>query len=237
MNQLGKSRSILYHLYPGIFITLGFIIITPIVIRFGFPPQFGMLLSIVIVAIPVLLLHLLNAKKRENKNHIFELNGLSERLSAGKLILYSFGLVVFAFLIWGGTQPLNKIVTEKCLNWLPEWYTVQDFEGYSKNKIIITLIFNLLINGFLAPFIEEYYFRGYLLPRMNSWGKSAFIVNTVLFSLYHLWQPYIYLTLIFALLPMVYVTWKTKDLRLAILTHCLLNIIGAILAFGLLMQK
>ncbi|HXL59059.1 MAG TPA: CPBP family intramembrane glutamic endopeptidase, partial [Chitinophagaceae bacterium] len=91
-----------------------------------------------------------------------------------------------------------------------------------------------MLNGFLAPYVEEIYFRGYLLPRMAAWGKWAFVLNAILFSLYHFWQPYIYLTLILSLLPMTYMVWKTKDLRLGILTHCLLNIIGALLAFGLL---
>ena len=117
---------------------------------------------------------------------------------------------------------------------MPDWYTVQDFTGYDKSKILITLIFNLLLNGFLAPYIEELNFRGYLLPRINSWGKSAFFVNAVLFSLYHFWQPYIYLTLILSLLPMTYLVWKTRDLRLSILTHSLLNLGGALLSFGLL---
>jgi hypothetical protein len=71
---------------------------------------------------------------------------------------------------------------------------------------------------------------------MAAWGKWSFVSNTVLFSLYHFWQPYVYLTLIIALLPMIYLVWKTKDLRLAILTHCLLNIVGALLSFGLIIK-
>ena len=146
------------------------------------------------------------------------------------------GLVVFAFLIWGVTQPLNKIIADKFLTWLPAWYTVQDFQGYDKGAIQLTLLLNLLLNGFLAPFVEELYFRGYLLPRMEHFGKWAFVINALLFSLYHFWQPYIYLTLVLSLLPMIYLVWKTKDLRLGILTHCLLNLVGAVMSFGLLLQ-
>lgn len=176
-------------------------------------------------------------KKKEQKVSILQLNGYTNKLPTGKLILYATGLVVFAFFIWGVTQPLDKFITDKLFSWLPAWYTVQDFNGYSKEAIQTTLIVNLLLNGVLAPFVEEFYFRGYLLPRMQAWGKSAFIVNAVLFSLYHLWQPYVYVTLIISLMPMTYFVWKTKDLRLGILTHCLLNIVGAILSFGLLMKK
>jgi len=181
--------------------------------------------------------NIFQAKKKEHRKNIWDLNVYKNKLSTGKLILYAFGLVVLMFLIWGITQPVDKIITEKIFNWLPAWYTVQDFNGYSKSTIELTLVLNLLLNGFIGPFVEEYYFRGYLLPRMAVWGNWAFVVNTILFSLYHFWQPYVYLTLIIALLPMIYLVWKTKDLRLAILTHSLLNIAGALLSFGLLMKK
>jgi membrane protease YdiL (CAAX protease family) len=236
MQQLSKIKSVLFHLYPGIIIALCFALVTPYLVKQGFPPQLGSLLAIVIVAIPLLLAHLLQAKKKEHKKNVWELNVYKNRLSTGKLILYALGLVLLMFLIWGITQPVDKIITEKIFSWLPAWYTVQDFKGYSKQAIELTLVVNLLLNGFIAPFIEEYYFRGYLLPRMAVWGNWAFVINTILFSLYHFWQPYVYLTLIIALLPMIYLVWKTKDLRLAILTHSLLNIVGALLSFGLLMK-
>jgi membrane protease YdiL (CAAX protease family) len=234
MQQLSKKKSILFHLYPGVLISAGFIMFTPLFMQYGFPSQFGMLMSVILVAVPTLVFHLVKAKKSENKATIAQLNGFTKRLPIGRLILYAIGLVVFAFIIWGATQPLNTIITKQLMGWLPDWYTAQDFNGYGKNKIVTTLIFNLVLNGFLAPCIEEIYFRGYLLPRMKSWGKWAFVVNAIFFSLYHFWQPYIYLTLIFSLLPMTWLVVKTKDLRLAILTHSLLNITGAILSFGLL---
>jgi len=231
---ISKIKAVIFHLYPGIFITLGFIIFAPFFMCYGFPPQFGSLVAIAVVAVPLLLLHLHNSKKQENKNSITDINGLTNKLPTSRLILYSLALVTFAFIIWGATQPLDAIVTKKFLSWLPSWYTVQDLSGYAKDKVVITLILNLALNGFLAPYLEEFYFRGYLLARMQSFGKYAFVVNTILFSLYHLWQPYVYLTLILSLMPMMWLVWKTKDLRLAILTHSLLNLVGALLAFGLL---
>ena len=237
MQQLSKVKSIVDHLYPGIIITIGFITLTPVLIKRHYPPQLSLLLCVLIIALPLLLGHLFVAKKQEHLKSIWALNGYTNKLPTGRLVLYAFGLVVFAFLIWGITQPLNKIITDKLFSWMPNWYTVQDFSGYNKEVIRLTLVLNLVLNGFIAPVIEELYFRGYLLPRMHVWGKWAFVVNAILFSLYHFWQPYIYLTLLLSLLPMTYMVWKTKDLRLGILTHCLLNLIGALLSFGLLLKK
>jgi CAAX protease family protein len=232
--QLSKRQAILYHLYPGIFIVLSFVIFAPILVSYHYPPQLAILASIIVVAIPLFISHLRRAKKKETSKSIWQLNGYKNKLSTDKLILYSVALVVFMFLVWGVTQPLNKFISDKLLSWLPSWFTVQAFNGYSKEIILVTLVANLVVNGCLAPFVEEFYFRGYLLPRMAAWGEWAFVVNAVLFSFYHFWQPYVYLTLILSLTPMIWLVGKTKDLRLAILTHCLLNIVGALLSFGLL---
>lgn len=231
---LSKIKVIIFHLYPGVLITLGFIVLAPFFMRYGFPPQFGSLIAIALVAVPLLLLHLSHVRKHENKSSIIEVNGFTNKLPTARLILYAASLVIFAFIVWGVTQPLDVFITNKFLNWLPSWYTVQDLSGYGKDKIVITLILNLALNGFIAPYVEELYFRGYLLARMQNFGKYAFVANTILFSLYHFWQPYVFLTLILSLMPMMWLVWKTKDLRLAILTHSLLNLIGALLSFGLL---
>jgi len=131
-------------------------------------------------------------------------------------------------------QPVNQLLADRLFDWLPDWYQVRDFEGYSKKTVTMVLILNLLFNGLLAPVLEEIYFRGYLLPRMDSFGKTAPLINVLLFSLYHFWQPQIYFTLIIALLPMTYLVWKTRSIRLAIITHCGLNIAGALLSLAMI---
>lgn len=236
MQQLSKAKSIINHLYPGVLITIGFVILTPLLLKKHYPPQLSLLFCVIIIALPLLLGHLLWAKHKEEAKNIYALNAYTNKLPTGRLILYVLSLVVFSYIMWGITQPLNKVITDKFLGWLPGWFTTQDFSGYNQEVIKLTLILNLIVNGLIAPFVEELYFRAYLLPRMQVWGKWAFVVNTVLFSLYHFWQPYIYLTLLFSLLPMIYMVWKTKDLRVGILTHCLMNLIGALLSFGLLLK-
>ncbi|HET9824833.1 MAG TPA: CPBP family intramembrane glutamic endopeptidase [Chitinophagaceae bacterium] len=236
VKQLSKAQAILFHLYPGAIIVLSFVVLTPILGRYHYPPQLAILASIILVAIPLFISHLSWARKKEYNKSFWKLNAYKKKLSTGKLILYSVALVVFMFLVWGVTQPIDRIISAKLLGWLPGWFTVQNFDGYTKKMILITLVINLIVNGFLAPFFEEFYFRGYLLPRMAAWGKWAFVLNAVLFSFYHFWQPYVYFTLILSLTPMVWLVWKTKDLRLAILTHCLLNIVGALLSFGLILK-
>ncbi len=202
----------------------------------GIPPQLIILIGIPIIILPTIYFHLANAKIIEKRDSISDLIIYKEKLSKIKLWGYTFGLIVFAFLVYGITQPINTIITEQLFFWLPDWYKIQDFQGYSKNIIIITLVLNLILNGFIAPLAEEVYFRGYLLPRMEKLGKFAPFFSAILFSLYHFWQPQIYITLILALLPMTYLTWKTKSLKLAVYTHCGLNLVGSLLSFAVINQ-
>lgn len=236
MIQLRPSLIFWSHLYPGVFLTVYFVLTVPYFYEKGIPPQLNLLLGIPIVLVPSLYVHLKKSAREEGLSKIKDLIVYDSKLSKVRLVVYVFGLVIFSFLVYGLTQPLNSYLNEHLLNWLPEWYKIQDFSGYSKNILVFTLFLNLILNGFLAPIAEEVYFRGYLLPRMEGLRFWAPVVNTVLFSLYHFWQPQIYLTLVISLLPMTYLTWKTKCLKLAIYTHSLLNLLGAILAFGMLNQ-
>jgi membrane protease YdiL (CAAX protease family) len=49
----------------------------------------------------------------------------------------------------------------------------------------------LVANALLAPVAEEIVFRGFLLPRSRAaFGRADFVVNGVLFTLFHLHQPW-----------------------------------------------
>jgi membrane protease YdiL (CAAX protease family) len=81
----------------------------------------------------------------------------------------------------------------------------------------------LLILGIGNFFGEEIYFRGYLMKKTAFLGKTNWIVNSVLFALYHLWQvqqtwPMIGLVLAFGLLMAL-----RKDIYVLIVFHFLAN--------------
>jgi hypothetical protein len=47
-----------------------------------------------------------------------------------------------------------------------------------------------VFNGLVGPITEELYFRGFLLPRIDRYGIWAPVLNTFLFSIYHVWTPW-----------------------------------------------
>ena len=46
------------------------------------------------------------------------------------------------------------------------------------------------------PWVEELYFRGYLLPRISRYGAWAPLLGGLFFALYHGWQWYGFVTVL-----------------------------------------
>ncbi len=85
-----------------------------------------------------------------------------------------------------------------------------------------------LVLNVAVPWVEEFYFRGYLLPRMGRFGRWAPLVNTALFSLYHVWLPWEFFGRLAALLPAMYVVWCKRGLAVSVWVHVLLNSTGSL---------
>ena len=85
---------------------------------------------------------------------------------------------------------------------------------YSREAWLVTLGAYFILNGFVGPIVEELYFRGYLLPRMEWMGRWAPLVNVSLFSLYHFWSPWQIVGRILGFGPTVYAVSAGSD-RLA----------------------
>ena len=71
------------------------------------------------------------------------------------------------------------------LDWVAE-----NISDYSPWVLIPAAVLLVLINGIAGPIVEEMYFRGYLLPRLERFDKWAPLINLSLFSLYHFWAPW-----------------------------------------------
>lgn len=98
----------------------------------------------------------------------------------------------------------------------------------------VSLLYNLLIGTIAIPILEELIFRGVVLSRLYRYGESfALITSAGLFCIFHnSLSQVVYsfgIGLIFA-----YVTIITGQIRIAILLHMSLNLIGGILIPSLL---
>lgn len=233
-------RSALLHLLPGVFILVPFVATAPLAMQAGFPPLTAMLLGGMLAGLAFQFGHLLYEGKK--RNGTWSLRGIvlyRDPMPAWQYAALVPAFIVAAFLLDGITAPLTAALFGP-LAWLPAWFWLRDpalLLQYSRTSVQIVFGLYLLLNGIAAPIIEELYFRGYLMPRLERFGRWTPVIAVALFTLYHFWQPYYFVTQFLATLPLVSAVWWKRNILLGILTHCALNLIGGLLTFGLVLGQ
>ena len=109
---------------------------------------------------------------------------------------------------------------------LPEWMFLEEptqYGAFAKNAVIALFVFQLVLTGVALPWVEELYFRGYLLPRISRYGAWAPLVGGLLFALYHGWQLYSFVTVLLLGMALGYVVWWKRDIRIPIALHVFAN--------------
>jgi uncharacterized protein len=129
-----------------------------------------------------------------------------------------FALVSLPYIkfIW---TPLQSWLQSVPLLSMPSYSIFRDVETLYSNSPPIALVF-AFIGNYLG---EELYFHGYLMKKTAFLGHFNWIVNSILFGLYHLWQvpqtwPFIGMMLAFGLLMNL-----RKDLYVLIAFHFFAN--------------
>jgi len=125
---------------------------------------------------------------------------------------------------------------ETVFTWLPGWYFDPGFDQAVRQLLILTVLLAIISDGIVAPLLEEIYFRGYLLPRMKDLGWIGPVLNSVLFTLYHFWQPHNYLGIFFVSLVISLAVWRTGNLKLGIAIHCSINLLSSLGLLGYLVS-
>jgi len=240
VRQLSTRMLLALHLIPGALMTLGFVAFAPLAEDAGFPPIAALLASIALVLVPVELGIMAWAARREEAGFgglIAYRRPLPLRRAAWLVPV----LILLAFLGFGLHQVIEPALIQGWFAWLPDWFVspiqVDRIGEHSATAWMLTLAAYLVLNGLIGPIIEELYFRGYLLPRMDGLGHWAPLVNVTLFSLYHFWSPWQLVARVLAIGPTVYAVRWTRNVYLGMVVHCTLNTIGVLLVASMVMAR
>jgi membrane protease YdiL (CAAX protease family) len=207
--------------------------------RAGYPPLFAISIGLY-CGLAFQVWHLFHEGKKSNGK--WSLKGIvlyQEPMAIWQYLALVPLLVIIGFLIDGVTGPLKSALLNS-LPWLPEWFEIRDTSqllGYSKSVLNVTFAAYLLGNGIVAPIIEEIYFRGYLMSRLSRFGRWTPVIETALFTIYHFWQPYYWITQFLAFLPIISGVWWKRNIKLGIVSHMGLNLIGGLLTAALVLGQ
>ena len=238
--QLSLSALLALHLVPGALMTAAFVALAPLIQAVGYPPIAALLVAIVLVLVPFEL-GVLWLAARGQHIRVRDLVPYRQPLPARDWLWLVPALVLLAFVGFGVHMAIEPQLIERFFGWLPEWFVrpivAENVGEYSATAWAVTLAAYFAINGLLGPIVEEVYFRGYLLPRMEHLGRWAPLVNVSLFSLYHFWSPWQFLARILGIAPMVYAVRSRRNVYLGMAVNCTLNTLGVLLVAGLVLGR
>ncbi|NNU78071.1 CPBP family intramembrane glutamic endopeptidase [Clostridium estertheticum] len=241
IKQLSIIKLLLLVFFPA-FLILGSYL-WALQFRATIPPFLSFMVIIFVVLIPSELgIILIFSKKETGKLNLQSAFIAQEKLSVKEIISISIVLIVFAAIIFTFISPIeSNFMFKKIFSKVPEYFKLSDFfkhyGNYSKIIVITSLVLYAIGNGILGPIVEELYFRGLIMPRINRFGKLTPLIITLLFSAYHLFSPWEYITRVIACFPFVHFVYKKKNIYIGMAVHCTLNIVSIVMAIIGLMSN
>ena len=233
--------SIGLHLFPGILAAAFYIPMAQLFWKNNLPVILALYFVIIVILIPFeygVILYLSKKKNNKSQNLVERMEFPSiirntKKNSTKILILFSSLALIWIVFIMGFVDKQLGVSTwiyDNWFTWLPEYFDMAGVynnpEQYSTGILVLVISLTLIFGAIIGPFIEEIYFRGYLMPRMakNTWVSP--VLNALLFALYHLWTPWILPMRVLGLLPMIFLVWWKKDVKIGIYSHIALNLLG-----------
>ena len=242
VQPLAIPALLVLHLLPGVVATLIFVVLAAPIEAAGYPPLAAFLLAIAAGIVPFELSVVVLAGRRAAGSPALLAAVPYRRRMSGRYWLILFPALLLAAVVgFGLFALLDAPIREGMFAWLPEWFVapvpLDGITDYSASAWIVTLVAFGALNAVIGPVVEELYFRGFLLPRMSQFGQWAPLVNVVLFSLYHLWSPWQFLSRVAGVSPFAYAVWRTENVWLGVAVHVSLNTISVATVVGLVIGQ
>ena len=222
--------SIILHVLPGVVFLAVWFLVTPLVQRWGLPVPIAGSLAILFGQLPLVLgILLYQGRKQTGHFSLRDVIAYRRPVPLWQYLIFVPLLCIWYFqasTIWTGLQ--NDLFTS--LPWLPRWLEnpLPFIEQGSYSPLVTTITFGvaLISSGVIAPIIEELYFRGFLLPRIDRLGVWAVLLNVSLFAFHHLWTPLVNPGRILAWLPIIFIVWRKQNIYIGLYVHLITNLMG-----------
>ena len=232
-DQHSLVKSLLLHISPGILVTVFFLLLRPLLDSSGFPPLLAFLLAVLLIDIPFMLGVMLNEGKKLNGHYSLEgVVHYRSKLPWKTFILVFVSAFVVVYVLMMLATPISALITESLFSGLPDWVFLEEqtqYESYAKDVLVMVFVLQLVLTGIILPWVEELYFRGYLMPRISRYKKWSPLLGGFAFGLYHTWQLYGFPTVFLLGTALGYVVWWKKDIRLSIGLHVFANTLGRVM--------
>ena len=240
--------SLLYFGIPSTVIALFIYYLWPYLIKAGIPEMVSFTIIMYVPLAALLLVSLLafrlegNTMSWVNLKDRFRLKPMRK----GEW-LWTIGLIIFTIISYGGLSFTAKWLASISLFSPPDFLPPivdprveqtaipKEFMGIML-KGQWWIVFAYLGGLFFNIFGEEFWWRGYILPRQEIvMGKYTWIIHGLLWTVFHVFWKWNLIILLPTCLSISFVAYKLKNTWPAIIAHFALNGIGVIpIVFGVL---
>lgn len=247
LNQLNTLQVLLAFFLPSGFAFFGFRFVLPWTVEGGQPKvlMWG-IIALVMLLIFVIVGFFLN-KKEATANNILIAERLLLKKIGVKQWLVSLGIMIFGIVISFGMSPAVEIFTNfpglAIPDYMPFWLNPAidpmntDMEILSPNYSLkgnYLVLFVVAITLLLNILAEEIYFRAWLLPKMQKFGKWSWLLNGVLFAMYHTFQLWLFPMMLPLSLATTLSVYHSKSILPAFATHIIANFLLGVLGIIML---
>ncbi len=240
-NTPRSTRTIvLLHLLPGVAVLAGYSLFAALLARAGLPNMMGLMLAVLVVEAPLLIWLMRRASMqtlgRVDWAWIIPWN---ERLRLRTYLLWGIPLVLFSVAVIGGLTPaIGEPIMSGLFGWLPDWFVMRQdpemFTSLSKEALLVLWAGSLVAFTLVGGVVQEVYFRGYLLPRLDRLGPLGPVLNAGLFAVYHLASPWSWPGFFIMVLPWALLVRHRRSVRIGIFIHVGMLLLQ-VLAMGLML--
>jgi len=224
--------SVVLSLFPGVALGAFIVGTAPVLKGWGLDPIFALFGGIGLVIVPLEFGCLsIVARRTTGSWSPFAVTDYRSKLPPGRLLPMAIGLAIWFILtliVW--ISLLEGWVIERLPTWVPDsilQFAQTNAEGELPSAVVVAafLVIAFVFNGLVGPITEELYFRGYLLPRIDRCGIWAPVLNTILFSIYHVWTPWRWPQIAVGFLPLALAAWRTQSIYVSATAHVTVNIV------------
>jgi uncharacterized protein len=239
--QHSLGRSVLLHLYPGLALATFVVLTAPTFESWGLPALFALIIGIGVVITPLELGYLsLHAHRTTGSWSPLSAVDYRTRLRVRRLLLVGGGLAAFMMtFVVAHMLVLDRLISP-LFSWMPatlfQFASMEAGDPLVGGGLALMVVALLLLNGIVGPVTEELYFRGHLLPRIDRYGRWAPVLNTALFTLYHMWTPWRWPQVFFGFLPASWLAWRKRTVWLPMTMHVIVNLIFSLLLIALFLE-
>ena len=238
VKQLTITQILLVVFIPSAFAFIGFRVVLPVLFKSGIPAIIAWpivasaMLSVFLIVAIILLKKGANVLRISLFKRMLFKNIPIKKWTFCLLILILGGAVTMAF------GNLSKLMTDIPGFSVPDYFPFflnPEIDPANTDPTVLTpgislegaywLLPLMAVTLFLNILTEELYFRAWLLPKMMKYGNAAWIMNGVLFGLYHSFQLWLLPQLIPISIVFAFVVFRSRSIWPAFLFHIVVNII------------